>query len=140
MSPPILWIIGADHWPRALLRAELIERGFEAVGFVDTRDAAMKLIRSPSRPPRLVVIDCRSQTVDERWLAPFVEAAVPLVAIAGAMDESETTPSRVPWRAVLRLPITIGQIAEFIERDVRMGLDARSSSKPGARFSARRIH
>jgi hypothetical protein len=128
---PSVWIIGADQWPRALLRAELIERGFEAVGFVETRDAAIELIRGRSQPPRLVVIDCRGQAIDERWLTPFVEAAVPLVAIAGAMDASETTRPRIPWRAVLHLPITIGRIADFIERDVRVDLDAHSSSKPG---------
>jgi hypothetical protein len=31
---PVVWIIDAEQWPRALLRAELIEAGYEAIGFV----------------------------------------------------------------------------------------------------------
>src|SRR5215471_17474158 len=31
-DPTVVWIIDAEQWPRALLRAELIERGFDAVG------------------------------------------------------------------------------------------------------------
>jgi hypothetical protein len=117
MSLPIVWIIGADHWPRAMTRAELIERGVEAVGFVEARDAAIELMRTRSQRPSLVVIDVRNQVIDERWLAPFVDAGVPLVAVAGATEASEVTSQRIPWRAVLRLPITIGQIADAIERE-----------------------
>ena len=35
---PVIWIIDAEQWPRALLRAELIERGYDAVGYVTVRD------------------------------------------------------------------------------------------------------
>src|SRR5689334_9573424 len=36
---PVVWIVDAEHWPRAYLRAELIERGYDAVGFVGVREA-----------------------------------------------------------------------------------------------------
>jgi hypothetical protein len=33
---PVVWIIDPDQWPRAMLRAELIERGVDAVGLPET--------------------------------------------------------------------------------------------------------
>ena len=33
----VVWIIDVDQWPRAMLRAELIERGYDAVGYVTVR-------------------------------------------------------------------------------------------------------
>jgi hypothetical protein len=127
----MVWIISADHWPRALLRAELIERGFEAIGFVEIRDAVIELIRSRSRRPRVVVVDPRDRAIDEHALAPLVEAAVPLLAIAGALQASDATLRRISWVEELRLPIAIGQIADAVERHT--GARALSSSAPGAR-------
>src|SRR5690242_17989066 len=31
-TPPRVLLVMSDHWPRALIRAELIERGLDAVG------------------------------------------------------------------------------------------------------------
>src|SRR5438105_15757625 len=56
MSRGVIWIIDADHWPRALLRAELIERGYDAVGFV-TDDDAVRVI--PQRRPDVIVVELR---------------------------------------------------------------------------------
>jgi hypothetical protein len=32
MDKPGVWVVDADHWPRAELRALLIERGYDAMG------------------------------------------------------------------------------------------------------------
>src|SRR5205823_12378760 len=37
--PPVILLVLHDQWPRSLLRAELIERGYDAVGAPDLRTA-----------------------------------------------------------------------------------------------------
>ena len=36
---PAVWVIDSEQWPRACLRAELIERGYDAYGFISIGDA-----------------------------------------------------------------------------------------------------
>ena len=50
-----IWIIDAEQWPRAMLRAEMIDRGFDAVGYIAVRDAIDSL---PSRSPDAIVVGC----------------------------------------------------------------------------------
>ena len=56
---PVIWIVDAEHWPRAGLRAELIERGYDAIGFPTLRDAVLGLRHI--RRPALMVIDLQGQ-------------------------------------------------------------------------------
>ena len=42
MDKPVVWIVDADHWPRAELRALLIERGYDAIGFESLVDAVLR--------------------------------------------------------------------------------------------------
>ena len=99
-----IWIIDSEHWPRALLRAELIERGFDAVGYVNVADA------SPTRVPDVIVVDLRHVTRDE--VARLFVFGVPVIGIAG-MPEPEWL-HEFEWGALLRRPISIGEIAETV--------------------------
>lgn len=105
--PSVVWIIDADQWPRALLRAELIERGLDAAGYITVRDAIDSL---PIRHPDAIVVDLRGQPVAqvERLLA----LAVPVVIITGALERNDL-PDR-EWAAVLQRPVAIGEIADRI--------------------------
>ena len=38
-SRPMIWIVERQQWPRALLRAELLERGYEIIGFTRVDEA-----------------------------------------------------------------------------------------------------
>lgn len=103
----MVWIIDAEQWPRALLRAELIERGVDAVGYVTVRDAADSL---PWRAPDAIVVDLRGQPI------PLVERLlkldVPIVVVAAAPELHDLPEGG--WAAVLRRPVTIGEIAERV--------------------------
>lgn len=103
-----VWIIDAEQWPRALLRAELIERGFDAVGYITVRDAIDSL---PERAPAAIVVDLRGQPLQlvERLLA----LRVPLLVIGGALEIAEL-PQDAAWTAILRRPISIGEIADRV--------------------------
>jgi hypothetical protein len=110
-----VWIIGSDHWPRAYLRAELIERGYDAVGYVGIRDALIDLALAPSRRPRLVVIDLLGQLEDETLVAALFRQDAPVVALAGATAATEEPLLHHPWTVFLRRPLTIGQVADVVD-------------------------
>ena len=109
---PVVWIIDVEQWPRALLRAELIERGFDAVGWVTVRDAVESL---PERFPQAIVVDLRGQPL------PLVERLPTLgvpVLIVARVPESNDLPDG-EWAAVLRRPVSIGEIADRVATVVR---------------------
>jgi DNA-binding response OmpR family regulator len=115
----VVWVVERDHWPRACLRAELLERGYDAVGFERVADALVALWQ-PGRPaPALVVIDLGAQTLDARTLAPFVARGCRLVAIAGAVERESEVARSPAWAAVLARPLRLGAIADLVQRLVR---------------------
>src|SRR5712664_4053499 len=75
---PVIWIIDADQWPRAMLRAELIERGLDAVGYLKPADALAHL---GARFPDLIVVDLRDATRED--VAQLFQVGVPMIGIAG---------------------------------------------------------
>ena len=87
----VVWIIDAEHWPRALLRAELIERGYDAAGFVTVDDAERAI---PARWPDAIVIELR--TVSRNEAERLMGTSVPVIAIAGAAPEPFAIHAVVP--------------------------------------------
>ena len=129
MAPPIVWVIGSDHWPRSYLRAELIERGLDAIGFVTPREALVRLeTRAP--PPALAVVDLHEQAATERGLAPLLSAGFPVIALGGAAEWADPARRGYPWTRFLRRPITIGAVADAVER-VLESARIRSMSRVG---------
>ena len=110
-----IWIADSDHWPRAYLRAELIERGYDAEGFVTLTELLVRLALSPVRPA-LAVVDLRGQELKERGLAALLDAGFPVIAIGGATEwENEQLRTR-RWARFLRRPLTIGEVADEVDR------------------------
>jgi len=93
------------------LRAELIERAYEAVGFATVGDALAVLALRPRARPALATVDLRGQTPAE--LAPLLRAGFPVLAIAGVTAEALRA---LPWAAFLRRPLSFGAIADEIGR------------------------
>jgi DNA-binding response OmpR family regulator len=117
---PKIWIVSADQWPRACLRAELIERGYDAVGFVTMKDALIRLMLARSRAPALLVVDLHGQDVqqmqhvNEKVRATLIREHVPLLVVTdGAHPEDG---GLGPTVRTLRRPITIGAIADTVDR------------------------
>jgi len=103
----VVWIIDAEQWPRAMLRAELIERGFDAVGYITVRDAIDSL---PERHPDAIVVELRGQPI------PLVERLLNLnvpMFIIGSVPEIHDLPDR-PW-TLLHRPVSIGAIVDHVE-------------------------
>jgi len=128
MDPATVWVIGSDHWPRAFLRAELIERGLDAIGFVTLREALVRLVVDRARPA-LGIIDLHAQPPNDRGLATLLAAGFPLIAIGGAAAWSDQQRRGRPWAVFLRRPVTIGAVADAAQRLLAAG---RSGSRAGS--------
>lgn len=90
-----------------MLRAELIERGLDAVGYITVRDAIDAL---PERHPDAIVIDLRGQPM------PLVERlpniGVPILVVGGAVEIHDLP--KGAWTAVMQRPVSIGEIADRV--------------------------
>jgi hypothetical protein len=109
----VVWLIDPDHWPRALLRAELIERGYDAIGFTSMEDAIFRLAVERHRRPRLVLVNLSGQQVTPGAVALLGAGGVPVLGIGGA---TEPAAKELALTAVLRRPVSLGQVAEAIEQ------------------------
>jgi Response regulators consisting of a CheY-like receiver domain and a winged-helix DNA-binding domain len=57
-QPPRVLLVMPEQWPRALLRAELRERGYDALGAPGVAAALAYPVSAPARGPvRLILID-----------------------------------------------------------------------------------
>ena len=113
---PLIWIVDAEQWPRAYLRAELIERGYDAVGFVKLADALAKLARAGQPRPAALVIDVGGQRVTARQLELVARKRVPLLLTGGAVDLGAPELAGAAASVVLPRPVTLGTIADAVER------------------------
>jgi hypothetical protein len=95
-----------------MLRAELIERGFDAVGYLTVRDAIDSF---PVRPPNAIVVDLRGQPIP--LVERLLKIGVPIVIVAGT-PEINDLPQR-EWAAVLRRPVSLGAVADRVSLLVR---------------------
>jgi DNA-binding response OmpR family regulator len=114
---PRIWTVDADHWPRAYLRAELIERGYEATGFETLKDAVIRLLVARARRPALLVIDLHGQVIDDKLGSVLLRERLPVIAVADATS-SEILP-RGALVELLRRPLTIGAVADAVDRFMR---------------------
>jgi hypothetical protein len=118
VAVPDIALLAAEWQPRALLRAQLIEEGFEVVA-TDTWIEMRRLLRPASRP-RLAIIDLQGSPDPDQMLHDLATIMGPsrvlvLTAIATVL------PDRIEARGfrVVRRPITIGGIVAAAARAIR---------------------
>jgi hypothetical protein len=129
--PPRVLLILPDQWPRALLRATLRERGYDAIG---ARSIASSL-RIPPRPPERGLVevlifdqealsDYSKDSGDSdvvTLLGRYPSAATLLVARATVRPPDAPR----PWTRVLRRPVSVDDIATAVEALRPLGPGAR---------------
>jgi len=103
----VIWIIDPEQWPRAFLRAELIERGYDAVGYINVEDAERTL---RARFPDAIVVELRD--ISREDVGKLFQLGVPVIGIAGQPEPEWLTHFR--WGALLRRPVSVGEIAETV--------------------------
>jgi hypothetical protein len=90
-----------------MLRAELIERGIDAVGYLRPAEA---LARLGARFPDLIVVDVRDTTREE--IADLFKVGMPVIGIVGIPEPPWLADFN--WAVLLRRPVSIGEIADAV--------------------------
>ena len=114
INKSVIWIIDSQQWPRACLRAELIERGFEAIGFIELADALAALLHPSYAQPRLIILELRDQSIGRDELNILAGLYVPIIALGGSVELNAEWVKQFHWAAVLQRPFTIGQVADLV--------------------------
>ena len=113
---PVLWVIDSEQWPRACLRAELIERGFNPYGFITIRHALNSLSRRPAPPkPQLVILELREQNLAPELIEAVRNLGIPTIVLGGSLEFNEPVIQQHKWEAVLKRPVSLGKIADVVE-------------------------
>jgi hypothetical protein len=115
---PRILLVMSDHWTRALLRAELIERGYDVVGAPDLVTALLcRPVERDRGPVRGILID---QEVLVEPAVRLLDLLVsrhrnpPVLLLASAVLRAPSG----PWKRVLHKPAAIGKIASAVEETV----------------------
>jgi hypothetical protein len=114
-TKPVIWIIDSQQWPRAYLRAELIERGFEAVGFAELADGLMALHDPHSVKPQITVLELFGLSFRRDELeALLTRTGIPVIVLGGATELNEPLIREFKWAAAIRRPFSIGKVADVV--------------------------
>ena len=113
MCPPRILIVSPDQRSRALLRAELRETGYDAIGASSLTTALRYPPDEPDRGPvGLFIVDgdaAAAPALLERTRARYAGSRFLLIRSGAAAAPPDPDPPG-PWQRVLRRPITIGEI------------------------------
>lgn len=103
-----------DQWPRALLRAALLEAGYDAVGARTVSEALTYPAADPGRGPvRLVIVDRLVLGRDARSIVELAALhAGPTMMLLVAAGESVPEGS---WDRIIRRPVSIGGIVTAVQ-------------------------
>ena len=112
-APFHVWIISSQHWPRALLRAELIEREYEVDAFEEIGQALAALGDRRRRRPSLILLELIEQPLTGIDLSNLQHASVPVIAMGRAVDLLSVEEA-YPWAAVLRRPYSIDDVCLIV--------------------------
>ena len=115
-TKPVVWIIDSQQWPRANLRALLIDRGFDAIGFIDLHQALAALNEPDYPKPRVIVVELHDLSPTEEELETLAHLPIPVIALAGAVEMNQEWIKKVKWAAMIQRPVSIGQVADAIEK------------------------
>ncbi len=113
MGGKTIWVISGEQWLRACIRAELIERGYEAVGFYTLADAGNEIGRR-SRPD-VILVDLHGQVINPSEMEGMASLQIPIVGIAALDAPADPRITQFTWAEMLRRPLTIGEVADKIE-------------------------
>ncbi len=116
VGQPGVWIVSSQQWPRALLRAELIEGDYDAIGFRSFEEALIALARATREPPKAVILDLTDQQVTRSQLSALSEARIPTILLGGAPDLQDPQLSEFSWAGILRRPYMIREVVALVER------------------------
>jgi AmiR/NasT family two-component response regulator len=115
----MVWIIDRQQWPRALLRAELLERGYEAIGFVGV-DAALSAfrLRLYTRPD-LIILESKDLLEREENVQALAGLGIRTILLTSILEEQKAAFHGIGWTILLKRPFTIGRVVEEVGRQIK---------------------
>ncbi|MFZ0522487.1 MAG: hypothetical protein WAL95_15795 [Candidatus Acidiferrales bacterium] len=111
---PLVFIIARDWQLRAGLRAELRERGIDALGMDSAEDAGRSF--AEGQMPAVVVLEATAEFAADASIQSLIKR-VPTILIA---SRTETVPLP-PAAAVFYRPVTIGEITTRVLELLKTG-------------------
>ena len=114
MPEPHVVIVMPAQWPRSLIRAALIEAGYDAAGAEDLRDAMRYLAAVPNRATvGVLLVDDDALRIEtdretQRLLGKFAESRTILLARATHPEPPGA------WTLVLRRPVSVETIVDAV--------------------------
>src|SRR5262249_43817809 len=115
---PVLWVIDSEQWPRACLRAELIERGYDPYGFLTIRDALDSLSRRAWEKPEAIILELREQHLTNELVEAIRNLRIPTIVLGGGPELIDPLVKNEKWEVVLKRPVTLGKIADVVQEIV----------------------
>ena len=113
---PVLWVVDSEQWPRACLRAELIERGYNPYGYLDIRDALDALFNGRSPRPEAIILELRGQNLSEEVVQALRNLQIPTILLGGSLELNDPLIQQENWEFVFKRPVSLGQIADAVPR------------------------
>lgn len=118
---PVLWVVDREQWPRACLRAELIERGYNPYGFILLDDALDYFSKGRSPRPEALILELRGQRLTNKSLQNLQALAIPTIVLGGSADMNDPLIRNRKWDVVFKRPFSLGEVADVVERLVPAG-------------------
>jgi hypothetical protein len=115
---PVLWIVDSEQWPRACLRAELIERGYNPCGFITIDDALDSFARCLSPKPKALILELRGQNLTGQLIEFIHRLEIPTILLGGNPELNDPFIKDHKWNMVFKRPFALGAIADLIEKIV----------------------
>jgi DNA-binding NtrC family response regulator len=112
---PVLWIIDSEQWPRACLRAELIERGYDPYGFITIADALDSIRRGISPKPQAVVLELREQNFTHEMIETIRKMGIPTILLGGNLELNDPVIRQHRWDVILKRPFSLGTVADAVQ-------------------------
>ncbi len=103
-----------------MLRAELIERGYDAIGFVEIQDALLGIYVRPAGKASIVILDLTDLDVTRTQLFTLAALKIPTIILGGAVELNNPILNEFTWAAIFRRPFLIGDVVAAIANFVRL--------------------
>jgi hypothetical protein len=113
---PVIWIVDSEQWPRACLRAELIERGYDPHGFITIAGALDELSRGTSPKPQALVLELRGQNLTHGAIEAIQKFRIPTILLGGNLELNDPMIKQHQWHTIIRRPFSLGTVADLVEK------------------------
>ncbi len=110
-----VWVVSREQWPRALLVAELAERGLDARGYEDLSAAVVDLYRLFRPTPVVLVMDARDLEPEPAMVRALSASGVRVVVVVGETERNEPWLRDLSGARLLRRPVSIGEVADCVQ-------------------------